>query len=94
MTLEKTIQRSIMTYLTSLKGAWFFKPTITNCNGCPDIIGVYRGKFITFEVKAEGKTATKIQWAQMELISIAGGICFVVYDLETVKNILEQIYEY
>jgi hypothetical protein len=65
----------ICKYLDSI-GAWYCKPATYGFgkSGIPDIIACYAGKFISIEVKREGKAPTAIQTRRMEEISKSGGI--------------------
>lgn len=46
--------------------------------GVPDFIMCVHGLFIAIEVKAEGKSPTKMQDTELKLISVAGGIRCVI----------------
>lgn len=64
-------------------------------DGVPDIIGVYKGRFIAFELKDPNENntycATKRQVAQLRRISKAGGVASVVDSLDQVKFIMDKI---
>lgn len=58
--------------------------------GVPDIIGIYKGRFLGIEVKQPGKYPSK---EQREFIAEAqenGGIAFVARSLEDVKEFLSK----
>jgi hypothetical protein len=57
---------------------WFYKPYMAGYgkSGVPDIVGVYRGKFFSIEVKRPGKNPTMIQGRRMQEIAKAGGKTF------------------
>lgn len=65
----------IKKYLDSI-GAWHFSPYMAGFgkSGVPDIVVCLNGKFISIEVKREGKAPTPIQTRRMEEITKAGGI--------------------
>ncbi len=73
-TPESFEKAEICKYLDSI-GAWYFKPMMTGFgkSGVPDIIVCLNGKFISIEVKREGKEPTPLQNKRMEEIKRAGG---------------------
>jgi hypothetical protein len=73
-TPESYEKAEICKYLDSI-GAWYFKPMMMGFgkSGVPDIIVCLNGKFISIEVKREGKEPTPLQNKRMEEIKRAGG---------------------
>ena len=72
------------------KDLWYFNPQsgIFGKSGIPDKILCVNGKFIGVECKADRtKKPTALQLQCMEKISQAGGVCFVVYDNETINQV-------
>ena len=72
------------------KDLWYFNPQsgIFGKSGIPDKILCVHGKFIGVECKADRtKKPTALQLQCMEKISQAGGVCFVVYDNETINQV-------
>lgn len=57
---------------------WFFSPYMRGMgkNGVPDIVGCYKGRFFSIEVKREGGKPTAIQSRRMQEIVDAGGLAF------------------
>lgn len=57
---------------------WLFWPYMAGFgkSGVSDIVGCYRGKFFSIEVKREGKEPTPIQNRRMAEIGTAGGKTF------------------
>ena len=56
--------------------------------GIPDKILCVNGHFIGVECKADrSKKPTALQLQCMEKIEQAGGVCFVVYDNETINHV-------
>ena len=56
--------------------------------GIPDKILCVNGHFIGVECKADrNKKPTALQLQCMEKIEQAGGVCFVVYDNETINHV-------
>jgi hypothetical protein len=57
-------------------GVWYCSPATYGYgkSGVPDRIICWRGKFISLEIKREGKEPTPIQSRRMEEIYAAGGI--------------------
>ena len=54
---------------------WFFSPYMAGYgkSGVPDIVACINGKFVSIEVKREGKEPTALQWQRMAEIGLAGG---------------------
>lgn len=60
--------------------------------GVPDIIGCYRGRFVSFEAKrGPGYEPTKLQSYIMEKIKAAGGIATLIYTAEQALAELDRI---
>lgn len=70
---------------------WYFCPQagIYGVAGIPDFIAIAGGQFIGIECKADGsKKPTALQVLRMSQIEKAGGKCFVVYDDETIEQVM------
>lgn len=90
---ESKLSRKIMAALRQA-GAFVWKnhggPTMMS--GLPDIAGVYRGFFISFETKMpEGKDPTPIQLLRHDMIREAGGIVEVVRSVAEALEVLARI---
>lgn len=61
-------------YLDSI-GCWRFRPFMSGYGkaGVPDIVACINGRFVSIEVKREGKEPTKLQDTRMDEIRKAGG---------------------
>lgn len=69
----------IKKFLTSLgPECWFFMPAMNGFgkSGVSDIVGGYRSRLFTVEVKRPGKEPTPIQTRRMREVSAAGGYTF------------------
>lgn len=91
---ESRIQSDIMAYLRSkavTDHGFFWKAAAGPYmrGGIPDIIGVYRGRFMAFEVKRPllGRP-TPLQESACEKINAAGGRAHVVTSVDAVRAIL------
>ena len=92
--LESSIVRKIFGYLNSKGGFWVkIHGSPMQIAGVPDIIGCYRGRFISFEVKRPGKNPTKLQAFMMKRIIAAGGIATTIRSVEEAEAILNEIDE-
>lgn len=62
--------------------------------GIPDIVGCYRGRFVSFEAKrdATGKP-TQLQAYMMKKITQAGGIARVIFTADQALAVLDRIDE-
>jgi hypothetical protein len=65
----------ICRYLDSLPSCWYVKPMTFGYgkSGVPDILVCLAGRWISIEVKRQGKQPTAVQLRRMEAISAAGG---------------------
>lgn len=97
--LEKDIQRDILLYLMGDKthigrgGFWVNihgGSTFTRA-GLPDIIGVYNGRFVAFEVKRPGGRLTELQNACLKKLRAAGAVAEVVYSRDQVIHALNSV---
>lgn len=62
--------------------------------GLPDIIGCYRSRFISFEVKRDpSKQPTALQTFVMKKIRRAGGIALLTFTVEQAEAALDRIDE-
>lgn len=83
---ETKVQAKILKWLKS-NDFYVFKTILCNRNGIPDVIGCTpKGRFFAIEVKFGSNKASKLQEYNIEQIKAVGGIAFVAYDLETVKQ--------
>ena len=90
MPQESNITKSIMRYLKGLDCSWWFKVWGSGMMqvGIPDIVGLYHGRFVAFEVKQPGKQPSKIQAHIIGLIRAAGGIAEVVTSRKEAEEII------
>lgn len=98
MTPESKVKRDVTTMLKN-RGAYYFYPVAGALGaraGIPDIIVCYRGWFIGIECKAGRGKPTDYQLNQIDAIQKAGGIAFVVNELniKAVQDILDDIDKY
>ena len=89
---EKSITKSILTYLNSIKGCRAVKMQGTiNRAGEPDVFCCYKGRLVLFEVKRPGNKPTMLQEATLGMWHEAGAVTAVVYSVDDVKKVLEGI---
>lgn len=62
--------------------------------GIPDIIGCYRGYFIAIEAKVGNNQPSEIQKIKIKNIIKSGGFAKVVWTLDEVKQLLDNIDKY
>lgn len=87
MTPEGKIKAKVDKLLHRHK-VWFYSPQAGPYGraGIPDRVAIVRGQFVGIEVKADStKKPTQLQRHCMAQIEAAGGICFLVYDDQTLK---------
>jgi len=91
---ESIVTNKIFTYLEKYKKLgemflWKEHGGMYGTAGIPDIITIFRGNFIAFEVKRpKGGKVTNLQCRAIEKIRAAGGYAFVVHSVEEVQTIL------
>lgn len=68
----------IKKFLDGLDGCWYFCPYMAGYgkSGVSDIVGCYKHRFFSIEVKREGKEPTPIQDRRMKEVTAAGGLAF------------------
>lgn len=90
--LESPLQNKIIEWLKEHK-VWHFRYTASTTFGIPDIVCLYKGKFVNIEVKRpDGKgVASGLQKKMIESINNNGGIARVVESLDEVVQIFESI---
>lgn len=87
---EQKLQTKILKWLKD-NGFWVIKTIVTNRNGVPDIIACApNGTFVAIEVKYGTNKPSKLQEWNINLITHNNGIAFVAYNLETVKDRLNE----
>lgn len=92
--LEKTLEKKIVEYLKA-RGfyTWKVHGSAYQRAGLPDIQAIRDGKLLWLEIKAPGKKhrATALQLATIRKLQAHGVNATVVDDLETVKQIVENM---
>lgn len=75
------------------RGAFCFKVwgSAHQMAGIPDIVGVYKGRFIACETKMPGNKPSAIQQHRISQIEAAGGLCVVAYSVEEAEELLERL---
>jgi hypothetical protein len=93
MTPEAKVKAKVDKLLHQHK-IWFYSPQAGPYGraGIPDRVAIVRGQFVGIEVKADRtKKPTQLQRHCMAQIEAAGGKCFVVFDVETLKLLEDYI---
>lgn len=89
--LEGARTRSLLRYLNGIEGGFFFK--IHGSAFQPrliDIIGCYRGSFVSFEVKRPGRQPTPRQRLTISQIQESGGSASVIWSIDDIKTFFDQ----
>lgn len=93
--LESAITARIMRYLKDLApDGWWYKVWGSGMQrrGVPDIVGLYRGRFVALEVKRpQLGRASEMQMHTIELIRAAGGVAEIVTSREEARAIIERL---
>lgn len=98
--LEKDIKRKVLNYLLKELKCFAFVISTTGIydhergffrtgpkRGVPDIIAIYRSKFIGIEIKRKGNKLSPDQEAFRENVKLAGGLFFVIHSVEELKEV-------
>ncbi len=89
---EQKVQTKILKWLKDNKH-YHFKTIVCNRSGIPDIIGCTTwGQFFAIEVKFGKNKASKLQDYNIDEIRKRGGLAFIAYDVETVKQEFDNAY--
>jgi len=97
-TRESKLKELVMKELKKTDG-FFFKiwGSQNQKAGLPDIIGIYKGKFVGIELKDPlNGSVSKLQQHTIDQINMYGGIAWVVRDLTELRTLLyfiEDIHE-
>ena len=73
---------------------WFYSPQSGPFGkaGIPDRVAIVKGRFVGIECKADKtKKPTALQTKTMKEIEMNGGKCFLVYDNETIQEVVLYI---
>lgn len=89
---ETGVQKSIQEYIRNI-GGYCFKVhgSIYMRAGIPDIICCVKGQFVGIEVKDGDNKASALQEAHIRQIKKAGGLAFVAYNINDVKDELIKL---
>ena len=92
---EAALIQKIRKYLASVPECFFWKEHGGQYGtaGIPDIIVCHRGRFIALEAKVGRNKPTKLQAATIEMIKAAGGTAAVVYSVDDVQAIIQEMEE-
>jgi Holliday junction resolvase len=93
--LESVVRRKIVKALEARGGFWaVIHGSPLQRRGLPDIIGCYRGRYVSFEVKrdAEGKP-TPLQEHTMKRIRTEGGVSIRIHTVEQAMLVIDRLDE-
>jgi Holliday junction resolvase len=91
-TPESKIKKGIKAYLRSIGAAVFPLPGgAYGCNGAPDILACYKGKFIAIEGKANDGVQSSWQKLRQRQIEEAEGIYILAWSVEDVRRVLSSL---
>lgn len=94
MTPEKKVKNRVVALLKA-HGAYYFYPVTGGygSSGVPDIVACYNGSFLGIECKAGKNKPTRLQTANLDAISTAGGHALVINEdnIDALATLLEQL---
>jgi hypothetical protein len=92
VTPESKVKKEIKAYLRSIGAAVFPLPGgAYGCNGAPDILACYKGKFIAIEGKANDGVQSSWQKLRQRQIEEAEGIYILAWSVEDVRRVLSSL---
>ena len=91
--LETAIQKKVIAWLLSI-GCKVINLKSAVRKGNADLVICYKGRYIEFEMKQPGKTATKLQFIKGLECSVAGGSWFCIHSLEEAQEAITHVRDY
>lgn len=100
---EAEIQAAILIAVTALPGAMFWRASSgvfkterggfvrANAVGCPDVLGVYQGRFVGIEVKTPAGRQSPAQKRFQVAVELAGGVYLVTRSVAEALEHLQAI---
>ena len=85
--IESKLQATVVRYLRTVPGLFFYKASDRYTCGIPDLIICYK-RFIGIELKVGRNKLSKIQEYVKKKIEAAGGECYVCRSLDDVKKVI------
>ena len=88
---EAEITKEIRYYLNTMN-IWHYKNWSgpMSPRGIPDIIGIYRGKFLAVEIKKPRGKLTELQQIFLDRVKNEGGLSVCVHSCEELADFLEK----
>ena len=88
--LEKTVKLAVKKRVKEI-GAYYFWPVPMGLGTVTlDCLGCLNGRFFAIECKAPGKKPTMLQEITMQQIKAAGGLVFVVDNVEDARRLFDD----
>lgn len=100
---EAEIQAAILVAVTALPGAMFWRASAglfknqrggfvrANAVGCPDVLGVYQGRFVGIEVKTPAGRQSPAQKRFQAAVARAGGVYVLARSVAEALDNLQAI---
>jgi hypothetical protein len=91
--LESDLSRDVIDFLNGVPECWAY---VTHGGpyqraGIPDVVGVYKGRMYGIELKMPSKYPSPLQRKTLRDICAAGGIGFVAWSLDAVREMIRMI---
>lgn len=91
-TLEGRLKDEVKKYLDSIGAVYYMPvPAFNMTRKMVDFLICYKGRFIALETKIHPRKVTTLQAQFICEVIEAGGIAFVAYELDQVKQLIEDI---
>jgi penicillin-binding protein-related factor A (putative recombinase) len=88
--LERTIKTAVKKRLTEIGAYQFWFVPFGMGDTTVDCVGCYKGRFFGIETKAPGKLPTLRQKITLEKIKAAGGLVFVIDNVEAANELFRD----
>lgn len=89
--LEKTVKAAVRKRLKEIGAYQFWAVQMGYGEQTLDVLCSVQGWFVAIECKRPGAKPTKLQLLTMQKISDAGGLVYVVDNLEAVDRMMEEL---
>lgn len=88
---ETNFKIKVFRYLKSnYPGIWLWKISDKFTSGIPDVLCIYNGRHIFFELKTPKGSTTKLQDFTIDQINKAGGEAYVIKSLDQIDEVLSE----
>ena len=88
---ERHLQTKVLRYLKNIPDSFTMKLSDRWTSGYPDILFIYKGKAIFFELKSTKGKAIRLQLWTMEKLHNAGAETYIIKTMDELKKSLDKV---